>query len=70
MSKVDDGILQLKVETLTESLLKCTQDLSNLQSKYHKEIFDLKPDLDQKNAEVLFIIYLINSKNLLTLSKF
>lgn len=52
MTKVDDGILILKVNTLTECLSKCTDKLSNLQSKYLKEVNELKPDLDQKEAEV------------------
>lgn len=53
MTKVDDGILQFKVDSLTESLSKCTHQLSSLQSKYHKEVYELKPDLDKKNAEVI-----------------
>jgi len=52
MTKVDDGILQLKIDTLTESLSKCTNKFSNLHAKYHKEINELKPNLDEKNAEV------------------
>lgn len=52
MTKMDDGILQLKIDTLTESLSKCTNELSNLQSKYHREVNELKPDLEQKEAEV------------------
>lgn len=49
---MDDGILQLKINTLTESLFTCTDKLSNFQIKYHKEINELKPALDQKEAEV------------------
>jgi len=52
MAKMDDAILQLKIDSLTESLLKCTNKFSNLNTKYHKEINGLKPDLDEKNAEV------------------
>lgn len=59
MTKTDDGILHLKIETLTESLLKCTNKISDLQSKYHKEINELKPNLDQKEAEVKQIIIVV-----------
>lgn len=52
MIKTDDGILHLKIKTLTDSLLKCTDKISDLESKYHKEINELKPNLDQKEAEV------------------
>lgn len=52
MTKVDDGILQLKVDTLNGSLLKCTNKLSSLHSKYYKEMNTLKPELSQKAAEV------------------
>jgi len=52
MTKIDDGILQLKIDTLTESLLKCTNKFSNLHSKYHKEVNGLKPEFDEKKAEV------------------
>ncbi|VVC26804.1 Major intrinsic protein, conserved site [Cinara cedri] len=55
MVKMDDGILHLKIDTLNESLFKCTNKLSNLQSKYHKEISELKPDLDEKEAEILML---------------
>ncbi|XP_022171411.1 nucleoprotein TPR-like isoform X3 [Myzus persicae] len=68
MTKMDDGILQLKIDTLTESLLKCTNKFSILHAKYHKEINELKPDLDEKNAEVLVLknevnLLQIKSKN-------
>lgn len=68
MTKVDDGILQLKIDTLTESLSKCTNKFSNLHAKYHKEINELKPNLDEKNAEVLALkndvnLLQIKSKN-------
>eukprot|EP00102_Acyrthosiphon_pisum_P012409 XP_008181542.1 PREDICTED: nucleoprotein TPR [Acyrthosiphon pisum] len=68
MTKVDDGILQLKIDTLTESLLKSTNKFSNLHAKYHKEINELKPNLDEKNAEVLALkndvnLLQIKSKN-------
>jgi len=53
---MDDGILLLKIDTLTESLFKSNNDLSNLQLKYRKDINELKPDLDQKEAEVILII--------------
>lgn len=53
MAKMDEGILQLKIDTLTENLSKTTGQLSSLQSKYHEEINDLKPNLDQKEAEVI-----------------
>lgn len=56
MTKMDDGILQLKIDTLTKSLSNCTNSLSNLQAKYHKEVNELKPDLDQKEAEVKLIV--------------
>lgn len=49
---MDDGILHLKIDTLNKSLFQCTNKLSNLQAKYHKEINELKPDLDKKAAEV------------------
>lgn len=55
MTKMDDGILQLKIDILTKSLSNCTDTLSNLQTKYHKEVNELKPDLDQKEAEVKYI---------------
>jgi len=51
-SKVDDGILQLKVDIITANLLKCTDKLSDIQLKYNKEINELKPDLNQKEAQV------------------
>lgn len=54
---MDDGILLLKVSTLTESLSNCNKKLSNLQSKYNKEINDLKPDLDQKKSEVKSTVF-------------
>jgi len=57
MTKVDDGILQLKIDTLNESLLKCTNNFSNLHTKYHKEINELKPNLDEKNSEVKSISF-------------
>ncbi|XP_050441789.1 nucleoprotein TPR-like [Adelges cooleyi] len=53
MTKMDDGILQLKIKTLNENLLKYTQNLTNLEAKYHKDITELKPELDQKDADVL-----------------
>jgi hypothetical protein len=58
MTKMDDGILQLKIDTLTDSLSKCTHELSDLQSKYHREVNELKPDLEQKEAEVKFKYFL------------
>lgn len=67
MAKMDDAILQLKIDTLTESLLKCTNKFSNLNTKYHKEINELKPDLDDKNAEVnqqVFINVVHNFKSM------
>lgn len=67
MAKMDEGILQLKIETLTENLLKCTNQLSSLQSKYHKEINELKPNLDQKEAEVILNILKVACYNLLFL---
>lgn len=51
-TKLDDGILQLKIDTLNDSLAQCTNKLSTLQSKYIKEVNELKPNLDQKEAEV------------------
>ncbi|XP_025205590.1 nucleoprotein TPR [Melanaphis sacchari] len=68
MTKMDDGLLQLKIDALTESLLKCTNKFSNLHSKYHKEINELKPELDGKKAEVLMLkndvnLLQIKSKN-------
>ncbi|XP_027851398.2 nucleoprotein TPR-like isoform X1 [Aphis gossypii] len=68
MTKMDDGLLQLKINALNESLLKCTNKFSNLHSKYHKEIKELKPDLDEKKAEVLMLkndvnLLQIKSKN-------
>lgn len=51
-SKVDDGILQLKIDTLTKNLLECTNKLSDIELKYQKEVNELKPDLDKKKAEV------------------
>lgn len=59
MTKMDDGILQLKINTLTESLSKCTNELSDLQSKYYREVNELKPDLEQKEAEVKFKFYFL-----------
>uniref|UniRef100_A0A2S2PQR5 NUA/TPR/MLP1-2-like domain-containing protein n=2 Tax=Schizaphis graminum TaxID=13262 RepID=A0A2S2PQR5_SCHGA len=53
LTRTDDGLLQLKINALNENLLKCTNKFSNLHSKYHKEINELKPDLDEKKAEVL-----------------
>ncbi|XP_050525478.1 nucleoprotein TPR-like [Daktulosphaira vitifoliae] len=53
MTKMDDGILQLKINTLSENLMKCTQSLSDLESKYYKDIMELKPELDQKDADIL-----------------
>lgn len=52
MTEVNNGILQQKIHTLTESLLECRNKLSKLHSKYNKEINVLKPDLSQKEAEV------------------
>jgi len=52
LTKTDDGLLQLKINALNENLLKCTNKFSSLHSKYHKEINELKPDLDEKKAEV------------------
>lgn len=54
MTKMDEGILQLKIDTLTKSLSNCNNTLSNLQAKYHKEVNELKPDIDKKEAEVKF----------------
>lgn len=51
-SKIDDGILQLKNDILTENLLKCTNELSDVQSRYHKEVNEFKPELDKMEAEV------------------
>lgn len=49
---MDDGILNLKIDSLNKNLFKCTNKLLNLQTKYNKEINELKPELDQKGAEV------------------
>lgn len=67
MTKMDDGILQLKIDTLTENLQIYSDKLSSLQAKYHKEINELKPNLDQKEAEVTLLSYLLTSSFLLCL---
>lgn len=67
MTKMDDGILQLKIDNLTENLQKYSDKLSILQAKYHKEINELKPNLDQKEAEVILLSYLLTFRFLICL---
>lgn len=52
ITKMDDGISQLKINNLTENLSNCTIQLSMIQSKYHNDINELRPKLDEKEAEV------------------
>lgn len=49
---MENDLLQLEIKTLKDDLLKCTNNLLNLQSKYHEEVNELKPDLDKKDAKV------------------
>lgn len=58
MTKIDEGILQLKIDTSSKSILEYINKLSSLQSKYYKEINEFKSNLDKKEAEVKSIVIL------------